>query len=146
MLTEELRILLEAKRKELILELNAIEILLGINEGKKFFEDKKVEEIDVDEERFSELMDDQYKINYRFKSKTESITWKDYIFNIIEVLKYNVRSHQVAEIIVKYNENIPPERAKQITSDRISELLKEGKVKAIKGNSRKIGYIYELIK
>lgn len=142
MLTDELRILLEAKRKELILELNSIEILLGINEGKNYFVGKKIEDVDV--KNFTELLDDEYKLNYRFKKKSDSITWKDYIFNIVEVLKYNVRSNQVAEIVAKYNESVSPSRAKQIASDRISDLLKEGKIKATKGNSRKEGYIYEL--
>lgn len=138
MITDELRELLIEKKKDLIKELNAINVLLGEDEIVLSDFSNNVKNLLIIEES-----DEVPKFNVSAKSNNE--TWKDYIYKIANLLKYNIKTNQIADVILKSNKNVTPARAKQVSADKILELVNEGKVKVYKGVSKKEGYTYEVI-
>jgi hypothetical protein len=147
MINDELKVLLEAKRKDLIKELTAIDVLLGNNDGNIYLQ-SNVKNIEGKAEVIEHKIEhkDEFRVDgIKMPSRGESEIWKDYIYKILKLRGTELKTNQIADIIIKANANVAPARAKQVTADKLLELVNDGKVKVTKGASRKIGYIYEVI-
>lgn len=147
MINDELKVLLEAKRKDLIKELTAIDVLLGNNDGSIYLQsDVKNTESKVAVVESKVEVNDEFRVDdIKMPLKGDSEIWKDYIYKILKLRGSELKTKQIADLIIKANAKVAPARAKQVTADKLLELVNDGKVKVTKGASRKEGYIYEVL-
>lgn len=140
MITDELKTLLLEKRLDLIKELNAIDVLLGFD-NTKVIEQKST--LNVETNIFPSAVNETSK---KVKSKTDTETWKDYIFNVMKSIGGKLKSKDIADAIFKANNNtVTKERVFSVTRDKLAELVKEEKIAVEVGFSRKVGNIYEVL-
>jgi len=139
MVTDELKILLLEKKADLIKELNAIDVLLGLNNVKV---NEQAKPAKLETRVFSSAVNNR---SINIKSKTEIDTWKEYIFSVMKSIGGKLKSKDIADAILNANKDVSKERVYSVTRDKISELVKEGRVVVKVGLSRKIGNVYEVI-
>ena len=73
------------------------------------------------------------------------MTWIDYVFFMLKEIGGKGKSSEVAKAIVNANGSITFDRAIDACRDKLSKLLKEGKIKADTSVNKKEGYVYEII-
>lgn len=139
MLTEELKTLLLEKRDDLIKELNAIDVLLGLND---FTFNKQKITSKLETRTFSSAVNENSK---GLKPKRDVETWKEYILSVMKSIGGKLKSKDIADAILIANKNVSKERVFSVTRDKLAELVKEERVVAKVGVSRKVGNIYEVI-
>jgi hypothetical protein len=76
--------------------------------------------------------------------KSETITWKKYLLGVIEMLGGEGKTNDIANAIILSNKDITYTKARQTAADMLPELVDEGKLFVIKGESRKEGNTYSL--
>ena len=140
MVTEELKTLLLEKKADLIKELSAINVLLGVSEVNKVQEQTKLAKLET--RVFSSAVNNR---STSIKSKTEIETWKEYIFSVMKSVGGKLKSKDIADAILSANKDVSKERVYSVTRDKLAELVKEARVASIVGLSRKIGNVYEVI-
>lgn len=149
MLSSDLKAYLEARRKVLINELDNIEELLGCASNKSLegsfvdLEDGFRYETFASKKIFKSFNPSDYGLKVPKKGNSE--TWKNYIFKILEMLGSKRKTKEIVDVILKANPDITLNRAKQVTADKLLELVNDKTVKVTKGGSKKEGYIYEVM-
>ena len=74
-----------------------------------------------------------------------SMSWSDYVHFMLKEIGGKGKTRDVTNAIVKANSGISYARVKDACSDKLSRLLKEGKIKADKPQYKKEGYLYEIL-
>ncbi|WP_445955428.1 hypothetical protein [Yeosuana sp.] len=72
------------------------------------------------------------------------MSWLDYVFFMLNEIGGKGKSRDVANAIEKANADINIDRAINASQDKLSRLLKEGKIDAIKPAYKKDGYLYKI--
>ena len=73
------------------------------------------------------------------------MSWIDYVLFMLNEIGGKGKSRDVANAVDSANTDISIDRAVNASQDKLSRLLKEGKIKAIKPQHKKEGYLYEII-
>lgn len=74
--------------------------------------------------------------------KDEESTWKEYLRVVIERLGGKARTGDVANVMINSIKDLSFVRARQIASDLLPELVGDGKLEIVRGESRKEGNTY----
>lgn len=155
MVTQELYDLLKQQQKVLMLQMNvlkreldAINILLDeedlSNEENQVSYSSKVSTLTIPSLFYGggTVLPDGYE---KVSVKADSITWKDYFLQVMNQLKGPIKTTDIATVVVRVNKTMNFNRVRQEAADKLPILVKEGKIKVVKGNNRKEGNLYELI-
>ena len=78
--------------------------------------------------------------------KSEEKTWKEYLMYILEQFDKEAKTSDIAKLIIQANKDLTFNKARQTAADILPELVKDNKVEVIKGDSRKEGNTYQILK
>ncbi len=73
------------------------------------------------------------------------MTWIEYVLFMLKEIGGKGKSSDVARAIVNANSSISFDRAIDACRDKLSKLLKEGKINADTSVNKKEGYLYEIV-
>ena len=74
-----------------------------------------------------------------------NMSWNEYVLFMLNEIGGKGKSRDVANAIDSANSDISIKRAINASQDKLSRLLKEGKIKANKPQYKKEGYLYEIL-
>lgn len=160
MKNEVLNKLLTERKKEILKELEAIDILIDATDSNvfyeefysKFFQDDYSNHMNVIKSGLCSLSN---KINDNmiyygggktipYVKKDDNSTWKEYLLEVLKELKGNAKTNDIAEVLILSNKDLSFVKARQIAADLLPELVEEGLIEVEKGGSRKEGHTYML--
>ena len=78
--------------------------------------------------------------------KSDDMTWKEYLMYILQQFDKEAKTSDIAKLIIQANRDLTFNKARQTAADILPELVKDNKVEVIKGDSRKEGNSYQLLK
>lgn len=159
------KILLERK-KELLKELEAIDIIIDATDSKDVYSEivklisvpptiipqgsislgtKILEHNDADfQVSFDHLKHKFYGGGKMIPivRKVENVTWKSYLIEVIKKLDGSAKTNDIAEVMIYSIKDLSFVRARQIAADLLPELVNDGLLDVEKGNSKKEGHTY----
>ncbi|GEM_PF-6003571 len=74
--------------------------------------------------------------------KAENTTWKYYLVEVIKRLEGSCKTNDIAEVMIYSIKDLSFVRARQIAADLLPELVNDGLLEVEKGGSKKEGHTY----
>ncbi len=163
---ETLNKLLLERKKELLKELEAIDILIDASDSKDVFSEvvkllsgantfihhgsvatntKVLESKDVDTTITIDASKAKFYGGRRaipIVRKAENTTWKSYLVEVIKRLEGSCKTNDIAEVMIYSIKDLSFVRARQIASDLLPELVNDDLLEVEKGGSKKEGHTY----
>ncbi len=153
------------RKKELLMELEAVEILIDASHSKDVYSEivkllidtayftsqgsiqidtKVIEPKDIDVVGIKASKHKFYGGGRMIPivRKTEKATWKEYLIEVLRRLEGRSKTNDIAEVMINSIKDLSFVRARQIAADLLPELVIEGLLDIEKGNSKKEGHTY----